>query len=153
MTNGEITFGVITIVLAVVAIVISIISFLAAKRSANAADRSAGEAARSNDLAQRTAERQRFIWWIEGIPGTHGHMTYVLHNDGTDDAEVVTLTAGPVDPGMVAPDFRSLPNGITVHAHGSHEFYCDPAMAEVLPRQMMLSWLDQAPRPITLPSR
>ena len=153
VTDGEIAFGVITAGLAVIATVISILSYLASKRSADAAERSAAEAVRSNELALRTAERQRFIWWIDMVPGrSSGFVTYVLHNDGTDDAEDVVLTPGPVDPGMAPVDFRNLPNGVTLHAHEVHEFYCDQGLAEVFPRHMMLSWRGQAARPITLPS-
>jgi hypothetical protein len=153
MTPGEVTFAVISAALSVAAIGLGLVSRRDARRSADAADRSAAEAKRSNELVIEAAERQRFVWSIDAFPEPHGPVTYVQRNDGTDTAEDVVLIPGAVEPGTVIPEFRYLPNGATIHRHGSHEFYTDRAMAEVPPREMLLSWRGHpTPRPIALPS-
>lgn len=115
-------------------------SAVAAEQSADAVLRprppSATEAARSNELAEQAerrraaaAERERFVWSTDLIPKSSGHMKFVLHNGGTDTAEDVVLTLAA---GIANPDFRDLPNGATILGPGSHEFYCDMGIAEVL---------------------
>jgi hypothetical protein len=44
-------------------------SAVAAQQSADSTARSAAEAKRSNELAIEAAELQRFVWWIDVIPG------------------------------------------------------------------------------------
>jgi hypothetical protein len=133
MSAAEITFGTIMAVLALGAIVVTIVLAKRAERRHVAA-----------------SERGRFVWTIDVYPGSHGHLKFVLRNTGTDTAEDVVLLPGP---GRANPEFRELPNGATIHGLGSHDFYCDLALSEVLPREMLLSWRDHKnPRLIALPT-